>query len=888
MKANRCVLPVLFALGLLVGFTGCATTAMKGTPFYTGEWEERTGPVEDRVALWPLVYYREPALSVLWPIFEMTPDHIAVRPVYSVRGREQEHQVHRLLWPLGEFDNQSGDHRFFPVYWGDDYTVVFPLYWRFDEPFGDAGGTHAIFPLWIYSSNNRGQVLHLAWPLVRFQRGENLSRNRVFPLFTHGNLPNGDHWFRSIPYGHEFYARTGESHQWLLPFFARKDAPDASSFYSLPYISTQSNELDARYVMLGLWGRRQTDNAHSHWLAPFYWARDSGDRSSWMAPLVYRSQDRASEESRLLVFPLWYGRRSPESSAWFTPLGGGTRHGDGSSGIYTLPYTRVRDADGRDLAAVPLLLSWRDQRPERTDWRVLAPLSRFSSGDDPKPSYLLPFYFRNPETNLLLTPVYQHGRNEAAEAEWNAVLPFFYQRHTPETSAWITPLGALTRGPEGTGRTLTPLYARVEDQPGHVLHAVPPLLSWRTREPGFEDQRWLLGLARFTRGEHGGASHVIPFYYRNVKEDGARDTRYLLGLGRQDVSAEGETNRAHLLPLFSINRETDHFLSPAYATWQQGRKTVRAVPPLLSWSVSDPGAEEERLRVAAGLYGHTTCADDGERLKSHLFPLWVYERESHMFTPVFGRDAEADGYYRYWLTPLLGTYRNEKRGGWLWPLVFWRQDRETGHHDSRFLLWGRHETGDHHRATRFFPLFSFERSEREHPLHPRRGWVAERDRTSLVLLYQSERTVTRLPPHAGRRVEGETFHTVTRESNRLFPLWNFRSEAFGEEDGPSLSEGSVLWRLYDSRVEEGSAEQPHEYVRRRVLWRAWHYERLNGDVSVDSLPFITYDRKTDGFRRVSFLWRAFRYETHPEEGTKLDLLFLPLRRGRGTPSHSET
>ena len=64
----------------------------------------------------------------------------------------------------------------------------------------------------------------------------------------------------------------------------------------------------------------------------------------------------------------------------------------------------------------------------------------------------------------------------------------------------------------------------------------------------------------------------------------------------------------------------------------------------------------------------------------------------------------------------------------------------------------------------------------------------------------------------------------------------------------------------------------------RILWRLWHYERLDGDVSVDSFPFITYDRKTDGFRRVSFMWRVFRHTRTPEGGTDLDILFLPLRR----------
>ena len=74
---------------LLLSVTGCSTTAMKGTPFYTGESNRRQGPVEQRVNAWPLFYYREPALSVLWPIFEMTDEHVAIRPLFSVYGLDQ-------------------------------------------------------------------------------------------------------------------------------------------------------------------------------------------------------------------------------------------------------------------------------------------------------------------------------------------------------------------------------------------------------------------------------------------------------------------------------------------------------------------------------------------------------------------------------------------------------------------------------------------------------------------------------------------------------------------------------------------------------------------------------------------------------------------------------
>ena len=64
----------LLPAGMLV-LTGCSTAAMKGTPFYTGEYPVREGPAADRVNLWPLAYYRAPALSVLWPVMDFSLGH---------------------------------------------------------------------------------------------------------------------------------------------------------------------------------------------------------------------------------------------------------------------------------------------------------------------------------------------------------------------------------------------------------------------------------------------------------------------------------------------------------------------------------------------------------------------------------------------------------------------------------------------------------------------------------------------------------------------------------------------------------------------------------------------------------------------------------------------
>jgi hypothetical protein len=128
--------------------------------------------------------------------------------------------------------------------------------------------------------------------------------------------------------------------------------------------------------------------------------------------------------------------------------------------------------------------------------------------------------------------------------------------------------------------------------------------------------------------------------------------------------------------------------------------------------------------------------------------------------------------------------------------------------------------------------------------------------------------------------------TVKRENRKedgVFPLWSYaRSDLVGSSQKNIRT--TVLIRLFDyDHVTEKESDKSdvNDYTRARVLWHVWHYERLNGDVSVDAIPAITYDRKTDGFKKISFLWRFFRYERAANGAKKLDLCFIPVMRTKG-------
>jgi hypothetical protein len=145
---------------------GCANPDFKSTPYYTDDAGFNKGSDEDRVPLWPLVYYKNPALSVLWPFIEKTDEYFAIRPLMSAYSGVGEKDVYSFLWPIASFDGRSDENRVFPIFWGKDYFAAFPLYWHFGHPTGLDGGSDSFIPLWYYSKDRAGSDTYLLWPLI--------------------------------------------------------------------------------------------------------------------------------------------------------------------------------------------------------------------------------------------------------------------------------------------------------------------------------------------------------------------------------------------------------------------------------------------------------------------------------------------------------------------------------------------------------------------------------------------------------------------------------------------------------------------------------------------------------------------------------------------------
>lgn len=345
-----------FALCSVV-FAGCATSQMKSTPFYTGEAAVYTGRIEDRVNMWPIGYYREPALSVIWPIFSMTDDHLAVRPLYSQyrhMGGRGPYDEFNFLWPLCQFDARDGHSRFFPFFWGDDYFDVFPtLWWKRDRHFcvlpiwWSYGDHHMLFPLYYRD----------AYAFVTLLFGWSQDASWVFPFYfgnrdTFATLPfvsgkSYDKRYWGAPLLLSWGAKSGteSSDVFLLGLGGKTEGPgSAHSLWMLPFF-----HYDERSLMTPLFGYDRTKDGT--WLFPFYycdddmffsmpywrrWAADDGKSgrrivSHGSFPFWYASDER-------FISPLWvscHDNRTDEDT-WFVPatLSWGRRSANGYRHFY--------------------------------------------------------------------------------------------------------------------------------------------------------------------------------------------------------------------------------------------------------------------------------------------------------------------------------------------------------------------------------------------------------------------------------------------------------------------------------------------------------------------------------------------------------------------------
>ncbi len=851
MKIWSRALPFLLSAALLL--SGCSSREMKGTPFYTGEYEINVpGADEGRVNVWPLAYYRAPALSVLWPLYEQTEEHVAVRPLYSAYGDTRDYWEHNVLWPLGQINTRKHANRLFPYYWGEtkrpgdaqqDYHVFFPLFWHYEDEL------NTLLPLWYirHSEWEKGEFTeHDYWlggPLSRFYSSKHRSGWHV-TLFSHYRDDDAETDYAGYPYPLAFSWRDKKESGYVTPLYARSEYSDgdlSEGWAAIPPL-----------LSLRTWSTSDDDL----WLCgPLARYRTGADMEAWHAALFGRYHcPRDGSTYTGFPWPLLFSWETRRERGLFTPL-------------YAREERVGGDAPcGRSVS--PLLLSWHSWSKNDDAFWLFGPLAHYRTGSE--------------------------------AVAWHATLfgRYYFPREDATYSGYPWPLffSWQTRREHGL---FTPLYAYQEDSANGSsggFSMLPPLLSWhtwKTNDTGY----WLLGpLAQYRAGTEAEAWRVALF-------------------GRYHYPKADVTYAGYPWPLaWSWRTRQEHgFFSPVYAYKESNSDNVvdgwGALPFLLAWHAWSQS--ESDFYALLGLFSEQRRS--GVR-SGHLLPLYTYsQRAKSLYTPLFGwndPDASAPSGYWYPLTPLLGVRTGATQGGWFFPLYSHREYADRADYSTQFLLLGyasqtrsKTRTSDTlSTESGFFPLYS-----RSYQTFSNRvddcGTRTEgysRDTYGMILGYSSSGvTATYAPrgeaPPVGTNVIERMRHDAwtarkkqgdritTQASSGVFPIWMSTSRGEKRPDGSVLSDSSTsmaLLILYDTKRESSApaGSAPLDYERRRILWRVWHYERRSGDVSVDLFPFITHDTHADGFRKTSFLWRFYRYEKSREGKASLDLLFLPLLR----------
>jgi hypothetical protein len=890
MKFTYKKLLLLMSLGLLVLGSGCTTTSMKGTPFYSGEYSSNLGHAEDRINLWPLLYYRDPALSILWPFIELSDTHLALRPLFSIYERNTDEPTYNLLWPLGHFDTALNDYRFFPVFWGDDYRVGFPLYWHFGKPL-DNKGSDVLFPLWSYSSHGKDSYnLHLLWPVFnRKHISDNNSGWRVWPLAgsydNHGDIYRFALW----PLGHQWqHGSYGGS--MLFPLYYHSHDGDDDTFVSLPYSRSRHDDVFWE-TLLPVYHRRHSASNKSFYSLFYSSATNSLTRTDWSLaiPLWYRHSD----PHETLVATLLGGlKRSDERTAWFALplLSGGSRTPTASDTWYLGPLAHTAHDDETRISQSHIFpLYYHHSRPESSAFYSLIWSSATNTAESSAWQLLAPIYYHSstPTTKTTITPLYAWGSDADKKSKWHGIVPLVINRRTPTEHLLATPLGGYLQTTNSSSWLAWPLLSGGSSSPtstsfwaaAPLIHAswnsqyashhvlplyywngqsrnfislpyarwnsakstttiIPPLLSWRTASANRSDT-WLLGpLAHLSSGTAAGPSHIFPLYYHDKQKHST--------------------------------------ISLPYATFQSGQTDYTVYPLLLSMYTSSDTTKN--FYSIAGLF-RQQWGQDATTI-SHLWPIYDYRAKDHFYSPLFGWKNGRRGYI-YPFTPLVGIRKGAYSGGWLFPLWSRCHDRTTGYTTGTFL-WGTYAHSKNISKSGIFPIYGY-----YHSANKRSFW-------SLPACWYS----SSISPGDSTTIEHGFFPFWSHSSTTIWPLkfagnLPATAEADTAEPDPDLttkepslySHGSLLLFLYDYKHEKTPASSDTgatDYTRRRILWRLWHYERLNNDVSIDIFPAITYDSKANGFHKASFLWRLFRYENGPN-GKKLDLLFIPLIRKNTKP-----
>jgi len=836
-------------------------------------------------------YIRSFDVEALWPLFA----HYEWEKKGGVRGGHTH--VFPLFW--SSWKDEIGYSVLFPFYWSHwtastSWTHLFPLYGEYRKD--DYIRTFLLDPLFSWGSDSKtGEWdVDLFWPLIHFEGGSDKSAGRIAPFIFYGRSDDLDYTYIPPLYFHhhragrsgtrivfplywEHWKETGRrpTHRVVAPFYGRFEWEGAKGLNRLETAmglywkyrgATEADVVFPLYwdfrgkrsrtrLILPLWLEWENRSSRGEVLFPFYWnlGKTAGDVKTLALPPVYfLKTDRVSKKGVQAVTPFFWNWWSPEGAGWaLLPLYGRHRGKDLELDTVLPPvFWFTKSGNTRGFVAAPFWWQFENEREGR-HFRSLFPLywDFKERRGATRGTILFPFYadIRTDRGKKGVVTVPPYLRAWSGENHWTLLLPLWAEAcNARRDSRWRS--------------VLPPLYWWYRS-PTYESEVLPPW--WR-----FEDET----KGTCTRG-------IFPLYWET--ENKRRDTHaQLLIPAYLDVDTGPEEKRFTLLPFFWRYED------------RSKASELEGVFPLF-WNFSWKGGEEK----------FTT-----------LFPfVWYFRNPSWSFeyvAPFWGRYEEKDGYRRdFILFPLASVERDPARDAFgadvLWPLFSYRDTpkerswralpfwlhhtrKSDGRNIDMVLPFVCSMNAKDWRYRHVFPFY-FDYLDRHGGPGKEAGWNSVLG-PLWVRTFDEEKDLTRhdvLWPLFTSRTSGD------ERSVSLRPLFYHTADA--------KSSGTVLLPLlFHRRWEEGSQTavlplfwQQHKKDRTSRMVAPLYFEDYDDKEGARILfplhwnfwgprhsylhwwPFFGLDRETDakgkGWRRTSFLFPFFRFETDDSIEREVDV-----------------
>ena len=673
------------------------------------------------------------------------------------------------------------------------------------------------------------------WPLAYWREPVG---SIVWPLISWGD----DHLALRPVYSQYKQDGSGEYDEfnflWPVSQFDTRD----NDYRVFPFFWGKSHGSSPYFTLFpALWWNREFSGVF-----PFFWS-DNGD-GFCVFPLVWHSANGSN--SLDTVFPLYYYRSfSGGSSFWaLCGLAGCNSRERELAKHYFLPFYLWNRGEFYSLP----YSCYRSDGIVKS--RVLCSLAGVDSSEkgEYRASWLFPLYYH--DDDLALTPIF--GRKGGSH--W--VLPFYYRSE----KSFVTSLFGWSGDADWAvpfywrdNRTFASLpYWRHLGSDGEIDAAFSlPLLSGYERDHKSGDRLLylLMGLGGHVwNDETGGASWAFPLYYSD------RESFYTLLYGHNP-------RRTWLFPVY-FGGEDRTYITPLYG---RNRKDGS------DWLV--PLYYRNKESFITPFYGRSgTC--------SWMLPLYLREKERSFYSLPYGwSGGGSSNTNTYFAAGLAGLKSGRKEGGWMFPLFNYKKDSDFDEKESwldeaklpeSVKVWTEIETNKVWNSTK-------KTYESVVEPKPHATYVSASNTKTHLLVFDNDKSlfgwapcgVTNCYELTAKHKLGNKL-VFNHESNREVCFDTTTREKISDsEEGDT----SLLMFLYNGEHRSDKAKGT-SYTSHRVLWKLWDWEEENGDVALDVFPGFTYDSKTNGYSKTSFLWRFFRYENDPEKGKKVDLLFIPVWR----------